>query len=64
MWDDRPVPAVDELVARCAGDDVAHPSRSPRAPTVPGKVTPMSKRSRKRRTRKNKSANHGRKPNA
>lgn len=37
---------------------------SPCAPPVPGKVTPMSKRSRKRRTRKNKSANHGRKPNA
>ncbi|HEV7172630.1 MAG TPA: hypothetical protein VGN50_06990 [Pedococcus sp.] len=38
--------------------------RRPEAPYPTDGVTPMSKRARKRRSRKGNAANHGRKPNA
>lgn len=37
---------------------------SPTRPADPQKECPMSKRGRKRRSRKGKAANHGKKPNA
>lgn len=40
-----------------------HPVHFRAKPTTDG-VTPMSKRARKRRSRKGNAANHGRKPNA
>jgi hypothetical protein len=42
---------------------MTRPGACPRRTTIDG-VTPMSKRARKRRSRKGNAANHGRKPNA